>query len=81
MQKISTTSIVSVMTKDFAGDVLKYKFNKLLHFDLNFTCICSHSSNEEYGSLVPHMKQAIIWTNNGLVYWCTYPSLNPNELK
>ena len=25
--------------------------------------------------------QAIIWTNDGLVYWCKYVSLDLNELK
>ena len=26
------------------------------------------------------MWQAIIWTNNGVVYWCIYTSLSPSEL-
>ena len=31
--------------------------------------------------LAPNMRQVIIWTNDGLVYWCTYASLGLNEFK
>ena len=30
--------------------------------------------------LSSYMEQAIIWTNDGLVYWRIYASLGPNEL-
>ena len=31
--------------------------------------------------LAPTRRQAIIWTNGGLVYWRIYASLGLNELK
>ena len=30
-------------------------------------------------NLVPHKGQGIIWTNDGLVYWCIYTSLSHSE--
>ena len=30
--------------------------------------------------LAPNRRQAIIWTNDGLDYWCIYASLGLNEL-
>ena len=30
---------------------------------------------------MPNTCQAIIWTNDGSIYWCTYASLGLNELK
>ena len=59
---------------------------ELRYFDLNFTEICSQGSNKQYGSigsdngLVLNWRQAIIWTNDGLVYWCIHASLSLNEL-
>ena len=44
-------------------------------------------SNEQYpntgsdNGLAPARWQAIIWTNDGLVYWCIYASLNLNVLR
>ena len=44
-------------------------------------------SNEQVSSigsddgLAPVRRQAIIWTNDGLVYWRVYASLGLNELK
>ena len=55
-------------------------------FQINFTEICSLGSNWQYGSigsdhgLVPSMRQAIIWTNGGMLYWRIYASLGLNEL-
>ena len=33
-----------------------------------------------YNRLVPNRRQAIIWTNDGQVYWCTHASPSLNEL-
>ena len=30
--------------------------------------------------LAPNRHQVIIWTNDGVVYWCLYASVNVNEL-
>ena len=30
--------------------------------------------------LAPNRRQAIIWTNDGLIYWHIYASLSLNEL-
>ena len=46
---------------------------KLLYFDENFTEICILGSNKQYSSIIldnglaPDWRQAIIWTNDGLV--------------
>ena len=34
----------------------------------------------QINSLAPIRQQAIIWTNDGLVYWHIYASLDLNEL-
>ena len=58
-----------------------------MNFNYNFTEIFLHGFNWQYSSicpdigLVPNRKQVIIWTNNGLVWWCIYASLSLNELK
>ena len=55
---------------------------KLLYFDSNFSKICSHWLNYQNSSialddsLAIQWQQAIMWTNDGLVYWCTYASLS-----
>ena len=36
-------------------------------------------SNKQANGLVPDRRQAIIWTNDGLVYWPIYTSLGLNE--
>ena len=47
----------------------------LFYFGSNFTEICSQRSNQQFASigsdngLAPNRRQAIIWTNDGLVYW------------
>ena len=57
-----------------------------LHFDWNFTEVCSQGSIEQYASigsdngLAPNRRQAIIWTNDGLIWWRIYASLGLNEL-
>ena len=53
---------------------------KLLNFNHNFPEICSSGCNWQYGSigsdngLAPNRRQAIIWINDGLGYWCIYAS-------
>ena len=52
----------------------------------NFNEICSLWSNSQYASigsdngLAPTRRQAIIWTNVGVLYWRIYGSLDLNEL-
>ena len=59
---------------------------KLLYSNSNFTEICSYGFNYQYANigsdngLSPSRWQAIIWTNDSLVYWCIYVSLSFNEL-
>ena len=51
-------------------------------FWLNFAEICfSLAVIGSDNALAPYRRQAIIWTNDGLVYWCIYASLNLNELR
>ena len=60
-----------------------FPWMKTLEF---FTGICSLGSNWQYGSigsdngLAPNRWQAIIWSNDGMFYWCIHASLGPNEL-
>ena len=60
---------------------------KLLNFKQNFTEIYSLGSNWQYGSigsdngLAPNRRQAIIWSNVGMVHWRIYVSLSLNELR
>ena len=59
---------------------------KCLNCDSNFTDIYSHWSHLQYDSigadngLALNRRQAIIWTNDGQVYWRIYASLCLNEL-
>ena len=59
---------------------------KCLNSDWNFIEICSEGFNQQYPSigsddgLAPSRRQAIIWTNDGIVYWRIYTSLGLNEL-
>ena len=73
----------------FAEDIFKcillYE-NCCMYFGSNFPEICSLGTNWQYVSigsgngLAPVRRQAIIWTNDGLVYWRIYSSLGLNEL-
>ena len=56
---------------------------KLLYIHQNFIEICSlgtKSSIRSDNGLVPSRRQAIIRTNDGLVWWCIYASLGLNDL-
>ena len=37
-------------------------------------------STDSDNGLVPKWRPAIIWTNDGLLYWCMYASVGLNEL-
>ena len=56
-----------------------------MQFDSNFTEICYQRCSQQWSNigsdngLAPNRRQAIIWTNDGLIYWNIYVSLN--ELK
>ena len=62
-----------------------FHWNLLPWAHLYFTEICSHGTNWQYGSfgsdngLAPIRRQAIIWTNDGLVYWRIYTSPSLDE--
>ena len=51
---------------------------KCMNFDYEFNEVCSWGSNWQYPSiysdngLAPFWRQAIVWINNGLVYWRIY---------
>ena len=68
----------------FANDIFKCISleKKSLYSDINFIEVCSQWSNWQnvtIGSdngLAPNRRQAIIWTNNGLVYRGIYTSSN-----
>ena len=60
---------------------------KLLHFKWYFIVMCPFGANLQYviigsdNTLAPNRRQAIIWTNDGPVYWRIYASLGLNKLK
>ena len=70
----------------FADDIFKFKIfsneNVCIliqiwkKFFLSIQLAVSH--HWSYNGLAPFQRQAIIWTNDGLVYWCLYTSANLN---
>ena len=58
---------------------------KCFDFDKNLTKMYSLGSNQQHSNigsdngLAPNRQQAVIWTNDGLVYWCIYSSFCLNE--
>ena len=60
-----------------------FPVSKLLYCNSNFTKSSSQRSNQQYTSigldngLAPNRRQAIIWTNDGLVYRCICITLSP----
>ena len=74
----------------FADDMFKSNFlNENVWFSINLSLItevCPLESSQNYfrigsyNGLAPTRRQAIIWTNDGLVWWCIYASLGLNEL-
>ena len=76
------------MAATLTVDTFKYKFvngNGLISVK-KITEICFVWSSQQYFSidsdngLVSIKQQAIIWTNDGIVYWRIYASLDLNEL-
>ena len=68
---------------DKMADIFQTTFSsflewKILNLIKNFTEICFWGSNWQYGrigsgnGLVTNMRQAIIWTNVGMLYWYVY---------
>ena len=60
---------------------------KLMYFDWNFIEICSKGPFNNisvywfrYKGLALVRRKKIIWTNDGVVYWCIYASLVLNDL-
>ena len=57
---------------------------KSLNFNWNFNEVCcwmcswQYTSIGSYNGLAPRRRQAIIWSNDGLVYWRIYASLGLN---
>ena len=74
------TAIFQTTSSNVLSWMKMYEFRLRFHF-------CSWGSNQQYSSigsgngLAPVRRQAIAWTNNGLVYWRIYASLGLNELK
>ena len=56
-----------------------YKFRLKFHWIL-FLRVQQYSSIGSDDGLASTRRQAIIWTNDGLVYWCICASLSLNEL-
>ena len=82
------SGIQFTMSQHFADGIFKFtffyenydiwfKFNQNLFPVVQYT-ISAHCSGK---SLVPDRWQAIIWSNDGLVYWRMYASFELNELK
>ena len=76
--------MTTILLKTFSNVFFVWK---LLYFDWNFTEISSKSpihNNAGIGwdnGLAPNRWQAIIWTNDGLVYCCIYESLGLDEIQ
>ena len=66
---------------------LSYFHRWNVYFGSNFTEISSRGSNRQQVSigsdngLVPNRRRDIIWTNDGLVWWCIYSPLVLSELR
>ena len=46
-----------------------------------FSLAYDYSSISSDNGLAPNRQQAIIWTNDGIVYWRTYASLSLDGLR
>ena len=63
-----------------------FSWMKMYEFRLRFHEVYSQGSNWQYSSigsgngLAPSRRQAIIWTDDGIVYWRIYASLSLNDL-
>ena len=57
-----------------------FEFKKKLHWNLSLGSNWQWVSIGSDNGLVPNRQQAIIWTNDGPVYWYVYESLGLDEL-
>ena len=75
--------MVAILQTTFSNT---FSWMEMFWFPLIFQ-VYSEGSNWQYISigldngLAPNRRQAIIWTNDGLIYWCIYASLGLNELR
>ena len=57
-----------------------YELRLRFHWSLFLSVPLTISHIDSDNGLAPTRWQAIIWTNDGIVYWCIYASLCLNEL-
>ena len=70
----------------FVDDIFKciFAYENYILIQMSLKCV-PRGSNEHYASigsdngLVPNRRQAIIWTNDGLVYWRICVSIGLSE--
>ena len=61
--------------------VFSFKFNwSLFAINRKPALVDVYDLSSNYHGSLPNKRQAIIWTNGGLVYWRIYASLDFNEL-
>ena len=48
--------------------------------NISLKCLIDNVIIGSYNGLALNRRQAIIWTNDGLLYWCIYVSLNLSKL-
>ena len=65
-----------IFSNTFCG-ITTFEFQILFHWNVFFRVMTIIGS---YNGSAPNGRQAIIWTNHGLVYWCIYASLCLNQL-
>ena len=85
--KLVNTSRPRQNGRHVADDISSaFSWMKIFEFRLKFHWIMFLTVNWQYGSigsddgLAPTRRQAIIWTNDGQVWWRIYASLGLNEL-
>ena len=75
--------MVEILQTTFSNAFLEWQY---MNVGESFTEVYSLGSNLQYGSigsdngLAPNRRQAIIWTNVGMLYRRIYASLGLNEL-
>ena len=58
-----------------------FDFQVKLHWNMFLGSNCQKYSIGFDNGLVPNRQQAIIWSNEDLISWCIYVSLEHSELK
>ena len=71
--------------RHFVDDIFKLIFSHeicciLIHISLKFILTGPISEKPTLVQMLPVHQKAIIWTNDGAVYWCFSASLGLNEL-